>query len=179
MKTGYLLDLKMGQVRFKNSSILNINIIVLEWVPCLWTQWSALWHSCKWQPVTWLSDLANMAFSNEIFLIFTWTVHYEIEFNWTHTPNILTHNSGSNWARKMTKYILESAGGTLESYIGQSPQHAQQRDLNTQTLLKFQLLRNALVKVVSIFRNDNYYFIWTTPNGHSNCPMSFHNFGCK
>ncbi len=43
--------------------------IVLGWVPCLCTQWSALWHLCKWQPVTWPSDLANMALSQVIFLI--------------------------------------------------------------------------------------------------------------
>ena len=36
---------------------------------------------------------------------------YELEFKWTHAQNILTYNSGSNWARKMTKYILESLGG--------------------------------------------------------------------
>ena len=63
-----------------------------------------------------------------------WTVHNELEFKWTHTPNILTYNSGSNWARKMTKYILESSGGPLEVYIDQSPQ---QRDLNPQNFWKF------------------------------------------
>ena len=34
--------------------------IVLGWVPCLCTQWSAKRHSCKWHSVTCISDLANL-----------------------------------------------------------------------------------------------------------------------
>ncbi len=39
------------------------------WVPCLCTQRSAFWYLCKWQPVTWPSELANMALSQVISLI--------------------------------------------------------------------------------------------------------------
>ena len=61
---------------------------------------------------------------------------YELQFKGTHIPNILTYNSGSNW-KKMTKYILESSGGALDVYTGQS---LQQRDLNPQNFWKLKLM---------------------------------------
>ena len=53
---------------------------------------------------------------------------HSLSHYWECTQFASSQNLGSNWARKMAKYFLESAGPPLEGYIGRIVQQIAQKN---------------------------------------------------